>query len=190
MSEQHSSLYLADDRFRCGARTIATCSPKNFELVKSYGADEVFDYKSPTCAEDIRSTTKNTMKFAFDCITTEATTRVCYSAIGRAGGKYVALNPYSDVATSRKVITPDWILATIIVGEGSAWPEPYRREPDPEIRKAATAMYGSVQRLLDNKILKSHPIEVSDGGLHAIPEGVERLRRGEISGTKLVYKLS
>ena len=129
------------------------------------------------------------MKFAFDCITTEATTKICYSAIGRAGGKYVALNPYSESAASRKVITPDWILATTIVGEGSAWPEPYRREPDPEIRKVATAMYSSVQELLDNKMLKPHPIEVSNGGLPAILEGVERLRKSEISGKKLVYQL-
>jgi hypothetical protein len=95
----------------------------------------VFDYKSPTCAEDIRVATKNSMKFAFDCITSEASTKLCYNAIGRVGGKYVALNPYSETATTRKVITPDWILATVIIGEGSAWPEPFKRDPDPESAK-------------------------------------------------------
>ncbi|KAF2819717.1 putative alcohol dehydrogenase, partial [Ophiobolus disseminans] len=173
----------------CGARALTTCSPKNFDLVKSYGADEVFDYKSPTCAEDIRAATKNGMKFAFDCITTEASTKLCYNAIGRVGGKYVALNPYSESATTRKVITPDWILATIIIGEGSAWPEPYNREPDPEIRKVAQATYSAVQALLDEGKLKAHPIEMSTGGLPAIVKGVDVLRRGEISGKKLVYRL-
>lgn len=179
----------ADYLCRCGAHTLTTCSPKNFELVKSYGADKVFDYKSPTCAEDIRAVTKNSMKFAFDCITTEASTKICYDAIGRVGGKYVALNPYSESATTRKVIRPDWILATIIIGEGSAWPEPYRREPDPEIRKVAKATYSSVQGLLDDGKLKAHPIEINDGGLPAVLKGVDVLRRGEISGKKLVYRL-
>jgi NADPH:quinone reductase-like Zn-dependent oxidoreductase len=157
--------------------------------VKSYGADEVFDYKSPTCAEDIRAATKNSMKFAFDCITSEASTKLCYNAIGRVGGKYVALNPYSETATSRKVITPDWILATVITGEGSAWPEPFKRDPDPEIRKIAQATFTSVQALLESGKLRTHPIELSNGGFPAILQGVDIIRKGEISGKKLVYRL-
>lgn len=33
---------------RCGLRVLTTCSPRNFELVRSYGADVCFDYNSPT----------------------------------------------------------------------------------------------------------------------------------------------
>ncbi|KAL4910007.1 hypothetical protein BDW74DRAFT_46640 [Aspergillus multicolor] len=171
----------------CGVRTLTTCSPKNFDLVRSYGADEVFDYSSPTCAEEIRSATRNNLKYAVDCITDSSTMKICYGAIGRAGGQYIALNPYPEHLATRKVIKPGWILATLITGEGCAWPEPYHRDPDPEIRKVAKPAYGAVQELLDQGRLRAHPIRVSGGGLEKVLEGVDVLRKGEISGQKLVY---
>ncbi|EPE32021.1 GroES-like protein [Glarea lozoyensis ATCC 20868] len=36
-----------------GLTVVTTCSPGNFEYVKSLGADAAFDYNSPTCAKDI-----------------------------------------------------------------------------------------------------------------------------------------
>ena len=54
---------------RSGYRPIATCSPKNFNLVRSYGADNVFDYNAPDVAESIKAYTKNTLNYALDIIT-------------------------------------------------------------------------------------------------------------------------
>lgn len=71
----------------CGLRVITTCSPRNFDLVKSYGADVCFDYNLPTCGEDIRAYCNNALDYAIDCITEESTLRICYQAIGRLGGK-------------------------------------------------------------------------------------------------------
>ncbi len=73
--------------------------------MRSYGADQVFDYNSPTCAS-----TRNNLKYAVDCIASDATLKICYSAIGRAGGQYIALNPFPEhLAATRKVIKPDSI---------------------------------------------------------------------------------
>ena len=72
---------------RCGLRVIATCSPRNFDLVRSYGADVCFDYNSPTCGADIRAYCNNALDYALDCITEESTLKICYQAIGRLGGK-------------------------------------------------------------------------------------------------------
>jgi hypothetical protein len=69
-----------------------------------------------------------------DCITQEQSTRICYAAIGRAGGRYVALDPYPERAATRKVVKPDWILATAITGRGCSWPAPYGREGDSTLR--------------------------------------------------------
>jgi len=70
-----------------GLRPIATCSPKNFELVKSFGADAVFDYRSPSCIASIKENTRGNLKYVLDCISEPETTAFCYSCIGRAGGK-------------------------------------------------------------------------------------------------------
>ncbi|KAF6803239.1 zinc-binding dehydrogenase, partial [Colletotrichum musicola] len=75
---------------------IATCSPKNFDLVKSRGVEETFDHHDPQCAEKIRSYTSNELRYALDCVTTVESTQVCFKAIGRAGGKYVSLDPFQE----------------------------------------------------------------------------------------------
>lgn len=72
---------------RCGLRVITTCSPRNFGLVRVYGADECLDYKSPTCGADIRSFTCNALEHTLDCITEESTMKTCYQALGRCDGK-------------------------------------------------------------------------------------------------------
>lgn len=74
---------------RCGARVITTCSPRNFDLARSYGADVCFDYKTSTCGQDIRSFTENALEYALDCITVESSMKICYQALGRCGGKCV-----------------------------------------------------------------------------------------------------
>lgn len=174
----------------CGFHTITTCSPRNFDLVKSYGADEVFDYRAANCAADIRKHTKNTLAYAIDCYAESSSMKFCYAAVGRAGGAYTALNPYDDHLATRKVIKPDWILATRIAGDGSDWPAPYACEPEPRLRELAGPMFAKIQALLDDGKIRAHPVLVEKTGLNGILDGVGLIRRGEVSGQKLVYSLA
>ncbi|KAI5206756.1 hypothetical protein E4T39_02233 [Aureobasidium subglaciale] len=164
---------------RCGFKPITTCSPANFNLVKSYGAEKAFDYQSSTCAEDIRKYTGNTLAYAADCVTVPSSTKACIAAIGRAGGRYVALDPYEEDLMTRKVVRPDWILATAVAGRGSSWPAPYGREPDMECRVWAEEYLASVERLIGSGAdqIRSHPIEEREGGLEGIMSGIEEIRR-------------
>jgi NADPH:quinone reductase-like Zn-dependent oxidoreductase len=173
-----------------GYHVVATCSARNFELARSYGADAVFDHSSPTCAADIRSYTRNGLRFALDCITTPETTRLCYAALGRAGGRYVALDPFSEaVAATRAVVRPDWVLGPEMVGEDIAWPAPHGRKGNPEARRFCEVWTRTLQRLLDRGLLRTHPQLVRDTGLAGALGGLEDLRSKKISGQKLVYLL-
>lgn len=116
--------------------------------------------------------------------------RFCYAALGRAGGYYTALNPYNDLLATRKVITPDWILATRIAGDGSSWPAPFACEPEPRLREMAGPLFERIQKLLDTRKLRPHNVKVESGGLPAVLGGVDKIRKGEISGVKLVYSLA
>lgn len=109
--------------------------------------------------------------------------------MGRAGGRYTALNPFNDMLATRKVITPDWVLATRIAGDGSSWPEPFACEPEPRLRELATPLFERIQTLLDNGKIRPHPVSLQEGGLPGVLNGVERIRKGEVSGLKLVYAL-
>ena len=172
-----------------GLQPITTCSPHNFDLVKSYGAEAVFDYNSPTCAEDIRAYTNNHLQYAVDCITSESTIKICYAAIGRAGGKYVAMDPHPDMSKVRRAVKPDWVLVTRIAGQPCAWPPPFESFADPKYLEWSSSFFKILQKLITEDKIKPHPIIVNNDGLKGILDGVGKLRNKEISGKKLVYKV-
>lgn len=166
---------------------IATCSPKHNELVLSYGAEKVFDYRSSTCAQEIRTYTNNSLAYALDCITVVATMNLCYEAIGRAGGRYTALDPFPEAQHTRRVIKPDWILGSAAKGKGSKWPAPYERDPEPKVSAFAEDLFNQAQKHVDSGEIRNHPARVRPGGLTGLLDGIESIRRNEVSGFKLVY---
>ncbi|OAA40810.1 Alcohol dehydrogenase superfamily, zinc-type [Beauveria brongniartii RCEF 3172] len=172
-----------------GLRPIATCSPHHNEFVLSYGAETVFDYHSPTCAKDIRAYTGNALAYAIDCITLASSMKICYEAVGRAGGRYCALDPFPETQATRRVVKPDWILGSTVKGRGSMWPAPYGREPDSDARSFCEDLYAAAQTRLDAGQLKNHPAQAMQGGFEGILEGIEMIRRKEVNGFKLVYEI-
>jgi hypothetical protein len=159
--------------------------------VQSYGATATFDYKSPTCADDINKHTRNSLQFALDCISEPETMQLCYKCLGRAGGRYTALEPYpSFLHTRPKTVQPDWVLGPVVLGKKLGWPEPFDKEGDPAAREFAVSWFATAQRLLDERKLRPHPIRVMDGGLQNVIEGLRLLKKKEVSGQKLIYSLA
>jgi NADPH:quinone reductase-like Zn-dependent oxidoreductase len=79
-----------------GLRVTTTASPKNFDLVKGLGADEVFDYKDENVVEKIRTATGNTLDIAIDTISEGRTPEQVTAAIGDKGGKVAIILPYES----------------------------------------------------------------------------------------------
>jgi NADPH:quinone reductase-like Zn-dependent oxidoreductase len=136
---------------RCNVRCIATCSPRNFDLVKDYGAEIVLDYNSPTCAADIRRYTKNGLKYCLDTIGTAGTLTQCYAAIGRGGGRYTALERIDpDFAGQlRKTVRADWVMGLSMSGERIELPGGYLCEARPDRRAFGAQWFATMQKLLD-----------------------------------------
>ena len=157
--------------------------------MKSYGAEEAFDYNSPTCAEDIKLYTKNSLKYVLDVITETKTMKLCYAAIGRAGGKHTGLEYVNEglALSMRRTVKSDWVIGLTLPGKGVALPGGYGSEPDPECREFGRKWFEAMQRLLDNGKIRSHPPCIMPGRFQGILEGVEMMRRREVSGEKLVY---
>lgn len=173
-----------------GLDVITTCSPHNFELARSYGADAVFDYTSPTCAADIRARTRNSLRLVLDCITTPETTLLCYAALGRAGGRYVALEPYSEAAAAtRGVVKASWVLGPELIGEDIVWPSPHGREANPAAKAFCEQWNRTLQRLLDQGSIRTHPLCIRNTGLNGVLQGLDDIREKRVSGQKLVYTL-
>ena len=174
-----------------GLEPIATCSPRSVDLVKSYGAVEAFDYRSaPDCIARIRARTNNSLRYALDCITSHDSIKICYGALGRLGGKYTALDPYPEaVAQTRKVVKADWVMGPVMIGKEIAWPAPHRFEGSEELRRFGEEWFEVLQWLLDEGSIRTHPLNVSTGGLPGVLNGLERVKAGKVAGEKLVYSL-
>ncbi|OAQ95892.1 hypothetical protein LLEC1_01629 [Akanthomyces lecanii] len=173
-----------------GLDAVATCSPRNFDLVKSYGASAVFDYQAPDCTETIRQYTKSSLKYALDCISTAASMQFCYRALGRSGGRYTALEPYSEaVAQTRTLVKPDWIMGPQLLGQEIGWPKPHWRAPSTELGAFGVKWTATLRKLLDRGLIRPHPIITRKGGLRAVLSGIDDVRGKKVSGKKLVYSL-
>lgn len=85
-----------------GYKVVATASPRNFELVKSFGADEVFDYKDPEVVSKIKQATGDSITNAVDTISLKDSQRITAESLGPSGGKAVLLLGPAAGATDRK----------------------------------------------------------------------------------------
>lgn len=174
-----------------GLEPIAVCSSRSFGLAASYGAVHTFDYRSPTCAADIRTQTHNALAYALDCISTPQSMQLCYGALGRAGGCYTALDPFPEaVARTRKAVKADWVMGPVMIGKEIAWPPPHRFEGNAALREFGEEWFRVLQGLLDEGRIKTHPLNVTEGGFGEVLKGLERVRAGKVAGEKLVYRLA
>lgn len=173
-------------QFRSGYTPVATCSPKHFSLAKSYGAEHVFDYSDPEAASSIRKLTGNKLRYALDCITDKDSVALCYAAIGRMGGKYASLERCPEELQTRKAVQARFVYALEIFGLPISLGKGYDSEGSAELYDFAVGWYRVFQGLLDEGKLRPHPVQLLEGGLEGVMEGIKLLRTGCVSGKKLV----
>ncbi|KAI8635374.1 GroES-like protein [Xylariaceae sp. FL1651] len=180
-----------------GLTVIATASPRNFELLKSAGADHVFDYKSPTVGADIRALTANKLMYAWDC--TGYGGAICAAALsdgeGEGGSKptYATIIPVEREVFDKANPVVDGPHFTLGYDAfGVAYPRfGTTYEPDPEEIEFARMFWNLTQELLASGALKPLRPEVNrlGSGLEGVVRGLDELRNDRVSGTKLVYTL-
>lgn len=149
---------------RAGYKPIATCSPKHAPLILSLGAVSTYDYNSPSCASSIRTQTSNGVRHVLDRIADTASTRLCYAAMSRAGGRNACLElPSTAVLEDRKAVS--WRFVMTFGREIVMGPE-YSRDgkEGKEHRQRAARWAKEVQGLIDGGWLKGHQVEVLDEG--------------------------
>lgn len=115
--------------------------------------------------------------------------KICYSAIGSKGGKYVALDPFPIRAHTRRSVKPSWIITFTMFNKPINWRKPFQREAKPKDRKFAECWFQIAQGLLDDGAIVPHAHEERTGGLKGVLDGVDSVFEGKISGVKLVYRI-
>jgi NADPH:quinone reductase-like Zn-dependent oxidoreductase len=75
-----------------GLNVITSCSPRNFDLVKSLGATDAYDYSDASNPAKIKAKYP-TLALGFDCIAEKGSTAFLAQSLGSNGGKIVTLLP-------------------------------------------------------------------------------------------------
>lgn len=156
----------------CGAKVIATASPKNFDLLKKLGADHVVDYNQSDAVSKIKEITGGKLRYAFDCVGTK-TADLCISAMSTELQGVIATIAGKPTSTPSNIT-----LGDVFLGGAAKTPEglKFMREYTAEL-----------QPLVDAKKVVGNPVHV----LHGIPkilEGLQDLHDGKVSGQKVVVK--
>ncbi|KAI2635420.1 GroES-like protein [Xylaria nigripes] len=178
-----------------GLTVIATSSPHNFELLKSLGADHVFNYKEPGVGAKIRALTNNKLKYAWDC--TGYGGQICSEALSDnvEGGKpkygTIIPIPREQVEKINPVIDgPHFTLGyKVMDSDTTGFPDFFK--PDPVGTEFAKKFWQLTQGLLESGKLKPLRPEVNrlGRGLEGVIKGLDELRNDRVSGTKLVYTI-
>ena len=176
-----------------GLTVLATSSPHNFELLKSLGADETFDYKSPTVSADIRTATNNQLKYAWDCIGDGAA--LCAAALSDSEpSDYGSIMP-ADLdllkQTNPQVNGHESVRGYDTMGEHFLFLGQTPIDPDPAVMNFYASFLAETQPLLESgkiKPLKSS-VNRTGEGLEGAVAGLKAMEEGKVSGEKLVYTL-
>ncbi|KAL3472172.1 GroES-like protein [Aspergillus californicus] len=168
-----------------GYHVLTTCSAKNFDLVRGYGADAVFDYGDANAPAEIRKYTSDSLRYVFDTISTDSSVKFCDEAIGSAGGK---LSTLLRVQSARSDVVSRHTLGYTATGEEKVFGE-WRLPASKEDREFAEMFWEVARGLFARGLLRAHPVQLREGGLGGVLGGLEDMREGRVSGVKLVYKV-
>ncbi|KAL4913079.1 hypothetical protein BDW62DRAFT_220886 [Aspergillus aurantiobrunneus] len=160
-----------------GYTVITTCSPRNFDFVKSLGADAVFEYSDPDSAGKIREYTDDNLKLVLDTISIESSIKFCDNAISTRGGDYSAL---LLVGIERENVNDRWTIAYTAIGEEFKFGQ--RHFPaKPEDKAFAEEFAGIAEKLLAEGKVKVHRPKVCPGGLAGVLDGLKLLKEDKSS---------
>lgn len=191
-----------------GLHVLTTSSPANGALVESFGPDFIVDHYSTEAPEQIvAEAAKLESKFGplrncVDNISQPQSAIFCCKALNPS-----ATPPSPDAPTEW---VPTWVDSDLHYSTlgpftpplpgirtsrtlgfsflGEEWEQMgTTHPPDMEDFERAKRFAVVAERCLKAGLVKPHPVEVMEGGLEGIPAGIERLRKGDVSGTKLVY---
>ncbi|KAL7656767.1 hypothetical protein ACMYSQ_005840 [Aspergillus niger] len=169
-----------------GYTVLTTCSAQNFDLVKSLGADAVFDYKDANAVQAIKDYAQDKLSLVFDTVAVESSAKFCGEVISSKGGDYSAL---LKVAVPRDDVRSLFTIGYTAFGEdfdfgGGIIPA------KPEDREFAGQFMSKAATFLAEGKVKPHPVKLGPRGLQGVVEGLQDMKDGKVSGQKLVYNVA
>ncbi|KAJ5950402.1 uncharacterized protein N7479_008815 [Penicillium vulpinum] len=171
---------------RAGLHVVVTASPRSFDLVKRYGADSVFDYQAPAVISEISKAYPDITK-AVDCFSEGNSSHFCAQVLKK--GRVITLLDQGKPKKSDieyeflMVFTAFGLEFSLLAPLGPAFPIV------PNDHNLLRQFYADLGQLCHD-VVRPPPITTIKGGFDGILNGLDKLRKGEVRGTKLVIDIS
>ena len=109
--------------------------------------------------------------------------------MGRAGGRYAGLENCPEEWRTRKTVHVHFPIAWEAFGQPFDLGGAYARDAYPGKVTLAVAWRHEMQQLLDQGLIRSHPVQEVAGGWDGILAGLNKLKSGDVHAQKLVVRL-
>lgn len=165
-----------------GLKVVTTASEKNWELVKSLGADAVFDYKDPQVVQKIQQWAQSSghgpLRAALDTISEHGSTNLCVEAVGQ-GGRVITLLPPPKEFDSKGAEVKTILVYTTL------------KPKNADDHRKMAEWYKKIPSYIESgKLYKGIvPLKVFHG-FDQLPEAIDYVRQGKVSAQKLVVTLN
>jgi hypothetical protein len=200
-------LYAVQFAHLAGLRVIATASPRNFDLVKQFGASEVFDYRDPELVSKIHESSHGKLKYAVDAVVIGDSPQRVAGALDIGGGDdtgYVAaLLPYESVRAGvnvafglvfellDEVCYQQWCdPCTMLRKMSQEFNYPRKFRTSPKLAKRGEELIELLAETVRRGPVKPSQVKLMEGGLGSVPEGANYMVDGNVSGVKLTYRIA
>ncbi|THH06160.1 hypothetical protein EW146_g9699 [Bondarzewia mesenterica] len=173
-----------------GLYVLTTSSPKNYALLKSLGADEVYDYHDPEVSKKIKEKTGGKLVHAVDCVSEGKTGIQISEALSEKGGVVAVILPYESPREGVKAV---FSLAHDMLGKKYEFhglrPWAPKDQEDADRGKKVSKFLDRVLAAYGDKI-KPNPTLLLPNGLASVAEGIEYMKAGKVSAQKLAYRIA
>ncbi|KAK6453631.1 zinc-binding oxidoreductase alcohol dehydrogenase [Scheffersomyces xylosifermentans] len=174
-----------------GLKVITTSSPQHHEFLKTLGADEVFDYRSPNVVGSIIESANGEIYYALDTVSTKESYQQTYDST--KGSKKVAFDNLSGVFGNDIVTDPTRTLDTF-TATASYLADGRKHHmgateyvPSEEfLRRYRHFWYDLLPPHIEE--LKTPNLIVLSSGLESTSEALELLREDKVRGGKVVFR--
>jgi NADPH:quinone reductase-like Zn-dependent oxidoreductase len=162
-----------------GYTVVSTCSPHNFEFVKSLGADHVFDHSDAATVDRIRSLFP--IHYWFDTISLPPSLTTILKILAPEGGEVTKAHILLLLPPTMPGMPqlPEGVTAQMHMWSTHA-PE------NADWSRWLLARGGFLEEAIKKGVIRGVPPE-RIGGLESVGQGIERVHKG-VSGKKLVVE--
>ncbi|VDB90621.1 unnamed protein product [Peniophora sp. CBMAI 1063] len=175
-------LYILQVAKAAGLKTYALCSSKNFDLVRSFGAVEAYDYHDPEVSTKIKAASGGRIRSAVDAISSTDSLKIIVSALSSEGGK-IAIIPFKEVnkaGLGSKYVAVHSLAYDLIHD---------RKDAPSRLGDAAGYAKLATQLLVSGKV-KPTPIRVWEKGLEGVGDAMDYMEAGKVSGEKIIFRIA